>query len=472
MSFRWKSAIVLALALGSLHPASLLRAQEQLEDTSAPQEQQAGAPITPRRFSFADLAAPFSRLRWGSWGLYSAQLAGGYSNHALVGSALQAFAPPGSPATQPVTMFVGSATMGFAQRRGPSGFSILYTPTFYQQSASQFSQANHSLDITYDRDTEPWRLSIGVHGIVDNDYGFQLQQHHVEPVARLQAPIGNQDLLNLIDPPTAFSLPPADYLITERRLARSTAGLTLSRQLGVRNSVFFSGGYGRNFALDAETVQGLLLAPFRSENWSVGMGFHHSFTPRHQMGLAYWDKHRTGNYGGDGTQRQVQLSYEWFPAPHWSLRLGAGPAVYDNGPQKPQLGVAANAAVAYRTHLTFVSLLFSRDQYMGSLPGAQISDQVSVLWVPRESRRMLFSVSSGYQVVRSEGGGDWGARGFTFRPTLAVPLNRSLQAFASYSYFNQQWDRGISAQGLMDLNRHLVLAGIRWNFELESRSKP
>ncbi len=465
--------IVLMMALGASLAGTGARAQEPPRpDTAAPRGDESSSLGQPaaQPLRAGDWLAPPSRMHWGPFRLSSAQVLGAYSNRPLAGNPQQVSELPRFLGNQAEGLFQSSATFGFFQRWGRGSLGAQYTPSLFRQGSVGLTRLNHNLAVNYYREFgRDWQIDFSARGGTYNQYGVLLQQPFLEPIVRLQTPLTNQDLLNIVDPPQALKEPVTDYLLTGRQLLGSNFGLTLKRRLSPRDSLIFSTVHSVNRSLEAETEPGLLLPDFHSNGRSLSAGFEHAFSSRSQVGVVYADKHMTSRHG-DGAQQQVEITYNWLPAPRWSMHLAAGPALRDEGlgVRKPQ--AAANAYLIRTAASWMMSFSFDRDFYFAGLPGGRESQRMEFTWASRlRGHKWLYSVSSGYQWLSAGAERGTEASGFLLRPAIAVPLTSSLQTIAQYVFFDQQWGRGVPVQGLTNFQRHMVLFGVRWTFDVDSR---
>jgi hypothetical protein len=165
-------------------------------------------------------------------------------------------------------------------------------------------------------------------------------------------------------------------------------------------------------------------------------------------------------------QRHVMMSYNWLPSPRWAVHASGGPALMDTGLPGRQLSATGNAAVTYAGSFSLASASFSRSIYIGEINIGNQSDMLNVSWSPRalHRRRLLYSFSGGYQWLRNAAGGV-AVEGWSVRPTLAIPVNNSLQLFSQYVFFDQHWGGVATASGLTNIRRHMVIFGLRLNFQ-------
>jgi hypothetical protein len=418
-----------------------------------------------RSFRPADLLTPPSRLRWGPFALYSMQIMGGFSSVPLLNGSASSGWQENLPMPS-VGLFTASTAMGASWRRARSSFSIVYTPSVYRQTGNELNQVLHNGGVSYDRAFGRWQLSIGLSGGNQNQYSFLLQPQPVETVARMRVPFSNLQLMDLIDRPQVLTVSPPQYVASGRSIIRGDGRVSLTRKLGMRDRVSASAGYSVNRDLDAQTQQGAALSPYRYNARSVSLGYSHSFSPRQELGLTAGEQRSDSPQYRATYGRSAQLSYSVRPTRNWSLSASAGPSLGNYQSARQQLQVAVSGGVTRQWASTMTSLTYSRGLYVGDIAGGYQSDAVSLAWAPRPKPRahLIYSFSAGYQRLSSQQIGV-GVQGWTAGSTLAVPLTRSVQLFSQYAFFDQRYGQAMAARQLQEMRRHMVLVGLRWDFQ-------
>lgn len=426
-----------------------------------PAVQQPDNSAEPSPLRRSDLFVPFSRLHWSGFGIFSAEVAGGYANY-----------PVGLPSTATTALpmsnsgfLTASTKVGYGKRWHDGFFAVIYSPTLYRQSSSTPNQTTQSGSLQFEQKLDKnWSLSFNVTGGSYDEYGTMLQQSALELVPRLQVPITNQDLLAVIQQAPAFSLPTISYAVQARQLLRGSAAASLVYRMTARNRLLFSGGYYLNRGLDGSNDFAALYSNYRStsETWSAG--FERSVTRHMNLGLSFAES-RVQMSGNTRLQRQAQLNWQWLPDRHWVLQFSGGPARQDFPGLKPRSDVAVNASVGRTMKSSLVSVGYQRDISLSAVwPDAYESRNAYVEWAPQaRQRHWTYSVAAGYNWMGGVSGRGKVLEGWMARPTFAIPLGASLQFYTQYLFFSQSWAKGnAQSQGLHQMDRHMALVGLRW----------
>lgn len=466
------AVVMIGLAGGALAPGVAAQ-QPAPAGIGAPTGNQPDTGQSPARlFRPADVLAPLSRLQWGPFALYSLQIMGGFSSVPLLNGPASSGWQENLPMPS-VGLFTASTSMGASWRRPRSSFSIVYTPSVYRQTSNELNQVVHNGGVSYDRALGRWQLSIGLSGGNQNEYSFLLQPQPIEIVAQMRVPFSNLELMDLIDRPQVLTVSPPRYVASGRTILRGDGRVSLTRKLGMRDRVSASAGYSVNRDLDAQTQQGAALSPYRYNARSVSLGYSHSFSPRQELGLTAGEQRSDSPQYRATYQRSAQLSYSLRPTRNWSLNASAGPSLGNYQSARQQVQVAVSGGVTRQWASSMASLTYSRGMYVGEIAGGYQSDIVSLAWAPRPKprARLSYSFTAGYQRLSSQQIG-LGMQGWTAGSTLAVPLTRSAQVFAQYVFFDQRYGQILAYRQLSEMRRHLVLVGLRWNFQREQVRGP
>lgn len=432
-------------------------------------------PAPPAPLTAADYLAPLSRLRFGPFAVYSVQVSGSMSNRPVGTSNADLIRSASVPESKSF-MGQGSVSIGMNKRFGGGAISFQYTPNLTYQSSFGYSQVNHAASLTLDREfrSTGWRFSLGMHGATTNQFSTLLQQDEpqFQPVLRLNVPLSNLDLLNIISEPMVLTASQPEMLLTGRRLANASAGLNISKRLSSKGSLRFGFTYGVNRAFEAETLEGLAFSNYRSTSFSSTIGYSHRITSRQTLGVNVSDQR---NYFQNGhTQLQsVTLSYNVAMGRRWAVNMTGGPGlnraiqVFNSSSLTPTTTGFKPTAVGsiFLSRTTRASMFrvgYSRGFYTGGLTGGQQNESVVASYTPTmRGYRWRVSLNGGYNWIYGVGGIQQSS-GWTVRPSFQYPLTRTLILGIQYAYFQQRFGAGSSYANLQEFNRYVASVSLQW----------
>lgn len=441
-------------------------------------------PAPPRPLTAADYLAPFSITRIGPLSLYSVTLSGSMSNRPVGSSPTDFVRAAGFPETKSF-LGRGSIAMGMNKRFSGGALSFSYAPTLDYQSTSEYTQVNHSASLTLDKEFRPsgWRFSLGMHGATSNQFSTLLQEEpQFQPVLRLNVPLSNLDLLNIISEPVVLTTPQQELLLTGRRLANANAGLYVSKRLSSRGSLRVGFTYGLNRSFEDETLEGLAFRNYKSNSFSSNLGYTHRITPRQTLGIRFADQR---NYFQSGhTQLQsVTMSYNVAMGRRWSVDMTGGPGL-NRAVQVLNTNASTPTTTGFRptavgsiflsraTRSSVFRVGYSRGFYTGGLTGGQQTESVQASYAPSlRGQKWRVSVNGGYTWIYGVGGNRQSA-GWTVRPSFQYPLTRTLVLGFQYAYFHQSFGASSLYQNLQEFNRYVASVSLRWILTRSREASP
>jgi len=395
---------------------------------------------------------------------------GGYSTYpAAPGLNLSAMSPFSAAR---VAFLRASTSLGLAWRWRAGSFSLTYTPTLYQDTSRDFREANHTGSLNYQTSFgRNWTFGLNASGGNYSQYDTLLESAPIARVAQLQVPVTNRDLLAMIAEPAVFMPPTATFALQAQKMMRASATASLTRRLGMRNSLSLSASYYLNRGMDSADNAALLLSTMRTRGASATLAMQRSFSPRFQMGFSVGEQ-RTGPRLGDYRQRQAQLTMGWQPGRRWSFQAAAGPALRSSPNERKIVTGAFNATAARTLGSGLISFSYVKDLYMaGLVQGGTESRAVSLNWGPRRrNRRFTYSLAGGYNWRAGMLQSGPALEGWFAQPSCGIPITRSMQFFTQYMFFHQSW-RSAAGSGSSDMERHMVTMGFRFDFQRPAQGR-
>ncbi len=440
-------------------------------------------PAPPPPLTASDYLAPLTRLKLGPLAVYSVQVSGSMSNRPVGTSPTDLINSSLSPETK--SFFTqGSVSIGMNKRFAGGAFSFQYSPSLDYQSSFDYTQLNHSAGLTLDREfrSSGWRVSLGMHGATTNQFSSLLRQEQpFEPVLRLNVPLSNLDLLNIISEPVVLTTPEQEILMTGRRLANGNAGLNISKRLSSKGSLRVGFSYGLNRSFEAETLEGLAFRNYKSNSFSSNLGYSHRITARQTLGVRFSDQ-RNYFQAGHTQLQSVTLSYNVAMGRRWSVDMTGGPGlnravqVLNTSATTPtSTGFKPTAVgsifLSRTTRASVFRVGFTRGFYTGGLTGGQETQSVQASYSPAlRGQRWRVSVNGGYTWIYGVGGNQQSA-GWTVRPSFQYPLTRTLILGIQYAYFHQSFGAR-SLYQLQEFNRYVDSVSLRWILTRSREASP